>query len=144
MTHRLLTVTFALWLGGLGCVLGCAPGVFAADGLTAVDKTGASAVASHSEHACCQAAVGKGSEQPGRKAASLEQHRLVTILQCCPLAGQTIDVTRKSLVNAGAAPAFTTRVSFAPTAFLTVSSFRHQAQLPDRGGTYLRCCVFLI
>jgi len=137
-------MTFALWLGGLGCVLGCAPGVFAADGLTAVDETGASAIASHSEHACCQAAVGKGNEQPERKAASLEQHRLVTLLQCCPLAGQAIDVTRKSLVNAGAAPAFTTRVSSAPTTVLTIPSLRPQAQLPDRGSTYLRCCVFLI
>ncbi len=143
MTHRFLSITFALWLGGLGCVLGCAPSVLAAD--DGCGKPGTLAEASCTEHACCQTSPRKTGEPRETKAASLEPHPEVTgAMSCCALAGQTADAARKSPVGGGVAPVPATRTSFVPVADLTAPSFAQQTWLPDRGGTYLRCCVFLI
>lgn len=145
MTRRFLSITFALWLAGLGCVLGCAPGVLAAEERSAASESITLIPASCTEHACCQTSPLATSEKPNTKAASLEPHPEVTgAMSCCALAGQTADTARKSPVDGGVAPVPIARTSFVPGADLTATSFAQQTWLPDRGGTYLRCCVFLI
>ncbi len=145
MARRFLSITFALWLGGLGCVLGCAPGAFAAEERDAASESNASTAVSCTEHACCQTSPRTTREKPDTKTASLEPHPVVTgAMSCCALAGQTADTARKSPVDGGVAPVPIARTLFVPSADLTATSFAQQTWLPDRGGTYLRCCVFLI
>ncbi len=147
MTYRIAAFGLVLWLSGLGCALGCAPHVSAAslsESSAAEQKLGpadGAADLSCSEHACCHRLKVDRGELP------LEAVPPPTsIMACCLLAGQAADPARKSRVGdklnfaltAAALPAL-------PKAATSAASPAARRQyLPDRGGTYLRCCVFLI
>ena len=145
--RRLLAVTLGLWLGGVGCLIGCetnASAAPAADTLvSSLVATESCSTSARSGHDCCHQKTLAGRHESG-KASSAGAVSHPSFPTCCPLAGQKANAARKSnLVDA------------APTVhgFATVTT--HQIittqrppsaarRVPDRGSTYLRCCVFLI
>ncbi len=144
--RRLVALALVLWLGGVMCLVGCERDVFAA---TAVESSGAGALQDTGEgascplsagHDCCRAKVSRDG-QPSVETPT----RSLPLTRCCPLAGQTAEQVRKAgIVDAPAAITshvlpFISGVETLPASFLS-----GQRRVPDRGGTYLRCCVFLI
>ena len=139
ISGRLVALTLALWLAGVGCVVGCemnlpaAPLVESAAVVAADDSC-----AAFSGHDCCRQAKENGAAVVGTIPARKDE------ASCCPLAGQTADPARKAsyldapLAIAGNGLPLTSNVR--PS--LTLPQTR--PQIPDRGSTYLRCCVFLI
>ena len=139
-------VTLALLLqpGLLGCVFGCAR---AATTLTQheghpanlspdVSETSASMSA---EHACCHR-----SKNTQREAISQGLVKLAGVMPC-RLAEQTSVPAVKQRAVTDQAKADSDAKTATPFAVrLRATLFTKQARLPDRGGTYLRCCTFLI
>ena len=140
--HRILrvlvTFTLTLWLGGLGCAVGCAmpaPESHRTELETSSAQQGCSMGGGHNQHH--QANV---NDDGGR----LEMTATPGELSPCPLVGQTADLARK--VRPLDAPQVLAGSSPLPTPGLEPYHDAISARLPirDRGSTYLRCCVFLI
>lgn len=167
-----LALILSLWIAGAGCMLGCQNMVAsAAVGEPAEGQPAAhlalvvsgEACASNQSHDCCakkraEAKV-KASESTSRSTArpSLQTAALVSQrdslnpapsggMRECPLAlSRAVAVTKTSAGKQLAAPvalpldALPSETSFDQHSFLSPL-----ARLPNRGHTYLRCCVFLI
>jgi hypothetical protein len=125
---RLLSLAFSLWLGGVGCLAGCARMLLEAD------------TAQSNSHACCHQARQKAeSDAPNSVSGSMNA------MSCCPLAGQKCAFTSKQQIPEPTA----VQTAQPPTIFQQASindfvgSFR-RIRVPDRDGTYLRHCSFLI
>jgi hypothetical protein len=152
--QRLLALLLALWLGGLGCLSGCA--LMSSTALAAAPKPAEQlecdavptvTVAAEGEHACCH--LLKKEDAPKKDVSQAELFgrgpRTHQTMDCCPLARLSSDPARKPRVAAeqgaalpGTSAIFTarTQISFVPRA---VRVWR-----PPRAETYLLCCVFLI
>jgi hypothetical protein len=155
---RPTAVLLVLWFAGLGCLLSCINRAEAA----ALHESGASqragmltgdavshghSVEQHHHHDCCHAHT--ASSKPAGKDTGT---RLTTLpvssgnAQCCPLyATNASGVAHKPRAAGEAAQ---TPIL---NAALPLSDMQAQAapsdnsfSLPNRGHTYLRCCVFLI
>ena len=169
-----LAVILSLWIAGAGCMLGCQNMVaYAAGSVTAGTEpaghhtavvVGGETCASNQSHDCC---AKKQSEKKveARKASalkstarpSLQTAMLMSLTASinpqhsdgrgeCPLAlSRAVAVTKPSGGNQTPAPVVL------PLRALPVETSVEQqpalfplARLPNRGHTYLRCCVFLI
>lgn len=142
LPRRLLALGLVAWLAGLGCALGCGA-ASASVGQAGAEPPAEScaAMSAPGGHGCCQRARKRGGEPvtahtPARPDGP-DMH--------CPLSRQTSDPARK--VRTSDAPATATK-SPARTHRPEPWQF-HEANAPrprahDRGGTHLRCCVFLI
>jgi len=140
-------VTLALLLqpGLLGCVFGCARAAallsqhegHAANLSRDASETSASMSA---EHACCHRA-----KSAQREAISQEiVNKLAEVMPCCS-AGQTSVPAIKQRAIADKANADSGAKAATPFAVeLRATPVIKQTCLPDRGGTYLRCCTLLI
>jgi hypothetical protein len=139
LIRRLSVVALALWLGGFGCLFGCeqhSPAALAA-------ASHAIAVpASHDAMArgCCHA------KKDHRVASSSVEPNLETDagLKQCPFNTPAVDSARKAAVQSSAAVPAQGWLAHAPTLHTSFAPPDGRARAPDRGGTYLRCCVFLI
>lgn len=142
--HRILrglvAFTLTLWLGGLGCAVGCempAPDSHRIASKVPGAEQPCPVGGGHDRHHQANADDGGVRRETSAKLPIGESSR-------CPLVGQTADLAGKVrpldapqvLAGSHALPAL--RVELYPN---TIS-----ARLPvrDRGSTYLRCCVFLI
>lgn len=139
-TRRLSALALALWLGGFGCLLGCAP---VASGATMTHAAHAQAAdESHGamNHSCCHR-----TKKSAGAAASVELGSQADVGQSsCPFSSPAINASSKV---GGKLTASTPVRNALPEVARTSSSFAPSivhARPPDRGGTYLRCCVFLI
>lgn len=139
--RRLSVVALALWLGGFGCLLGCDTHASAAVVAAAAPQESVAA-ASHDAmtHGCCHAKkdhhVASSSVEPNvRTDAGLAQ---------CPFNTPAVDSARRAAVQSPAAIPTQGWLSPAPTLHASFAPPDGRARAPDRGGTYLRCCVFLI
>ena len=143
LLRRLVALGLVAWLAGLGCVLGCgaAAASSAAGGSAGVREEPAaeSCAAMSKGHGCCHRA-----KERGAAAAAEAPARHGDAAAHCPLSRQTSDPARKVRTGdappAAKAPAQTHDSE--PRQFYQSSAPRPRAH--DRGGTYLRCCVFLI
>ena len=134
--HRLAAIMIVLWWGGLNCLAGCiaAP----------VDVAAPSHCSMSAEGDCCLSeASGNKDEPPGAYIGSPSTS--LQPLACCSLEAYSADERRDVRAKDGAAvtPA-PSRLSYAPTHEAPVQLPDRWVRLPDRGGTYLICCVFLI
>lgn len=136
--RRLAASALALWLAGVGCFLVCEIGASAAP----VDEHQAAAENScpnSSGHDCCQKAEGNNDGSTARQTSGETAGD-----DCCLLPGQTAGLVIK--VSNSDAP--TAAAGDGPKVALSTHTFKqltsHPAQVPDRGSTHLRCCVFLI
>lgn len=146
----LLTVIVSVWMAG-GCLFGCStmsmgaePGFAGTDGWPTIEA-GESCHAARA-HDCC------ANKKPNKRLAKRSnQHKLPALLPMplemkdCPLA---VNATAATAKNGAHVPA-PSRIPVAslPQFELTTeesNQFFLLSYLPNRGPTYLRCCVFLI
>lgn len=162
---RIVRVTLALavafWMAGAGCLLGCESMIAAASSgepqsqfsdLTVVAS--GDACASMRSHDCCakrnKHAQTSHSTTPATDATSTSAFALVlghtpTSMRECPLAVTATAVLSKTNHNPSAGPLLLARPSgFIPQVEEQTRPLSQQIRLPNRGHTYLRCCVFLI
>jgi hypothetical protein len=144
VARRLGTLALALWLGGFGCLLGCEPMASAATMM----HTPHAQVASESHdamndamnHGCCHRAKKNVSAT-----ASVESGAKTDVGQSpCPFNTSAVDASRKVGVKSVASMPASDALPQVARAFLSFDPPFSRARPPDRGGTYLRCCVFLI
>jgi hypothetical protein len=145
----LLAISVSIWMAG-GCLFGCANNAVAAEVAPAganVIETGNSCHAKHS-HDCCTAAKAKVKK---RVASNLKLGVPSFVpspqgmMNECPLVVNSTAVSSKKSTHlpdpgrglVAALPSFDKQTE--QTHHHLVGSF-----LPNRGPTYLRCCVFLI
>ena len=135
--HGLAAVMIMLWWGGLNCLVGCAvPSVEVDD------------VASHcsvsAEADCCHHQAG-GEDLPS-SATVASQSTASETLACCSLEAYSAEVKRET--RGLSVPAITlpqwNRVNFTFESDTRARLPERWAHLPDRGGTRLLYCVFLI
>lgn len=138
--RRFVALALVLWLGGVVCLV--------------VRPTSASAAmnigqkVSHESGSC---SMGAGYNRPHPKRSEDQRPHAETpspstdSMTCCPLAGQSAVAGSKTRVADTLNVAFTPGKSlFAPVSQASTGWLSSETRVPDRGGTYLRCCVFLI
>ncbi|MCA1629686.1 MAG: hypothetical protein LC785_06340 [Acidobacteria bacterium] len=147
LPRRLAAFGLALWIGGVGCLFGCEMTVSAA-GARDRHAAGQKESARATSHGCCHAAKKKKSGAAATVAASdisvRPAARADGAISQCPFSNPAIDPARKVRAEDTQALATVSPRALAPE----VKTFAFNPPLkplaPDRGGTYLRCCVFLI
>jgi len=169
----LLAPLLSLWVAGAGCMLGC-EGMVAAAAAGAIEQnralhsehsstivasghacsSGGSSAASSDEvnrsHSCCK----KGSTEVKPKAQRVSPGAATLIefgasssgtMKDCPLAGSKEAVATKSRRGEASASPAVAHSYLPPQKFLAQPTpLSALPLLPNRGHTYLRCCVFLI
>lgn len=138
--RRFVALALVLWLGGVVCLI--------------VRPTRASAAMkdgpqeSH-ESGSCEMSAGHARPHPQRsedqKPCAETPTRSNDSMACCPLAGQQAVTVSKTRVADTLDIALTPDKSLlAPVIPASTGWLSSKTRVPDRGGTYLRCCVFLI
>ena len=162
---RIVRVTLALavgfWMAGAGCLLGCEGIVAAASSGEAQPQVSDTTVvasgeacASMGSHDCCATRNKHGqtsnSTTPAPAATSTSTFTSVlgqtpTSMMDCPLAVNASAALSKTNHDSSAGPLLLARPSgFVPHLEEQTRPLSQQIRLPNRGHTYLRCCVFLI
>ncbi len=138
--RRLAALTIALWLGGLGCLIGCEINVSAAsdDERNILNRTSSSCPLS-SGHTCCHSAK----DNRERPSADTTPQSTDT-MSCCPFAGESAVVSKPRITDSLALISTANRVLSAPNVETYSVRLTNRSLLPDRGSTYLLHCVFLI
>jgi len=140
VTRRLVAVALVLWLGGTACLLGCEAGVSVATVDSPQASTSAESCPLSAGRDCCHRAEG------GRDEASVgTQSSSPDAMMCCPLAGHSAVAAGKSSVADAPVAALGIGETLPASSGKTLATTPAGGLcIPDRGGTYLRCCVFLI
>jgi hypothetical protein len=155
-----LALAVAFWMAGAGCLLGCEQMVSAAEAtqvsssasaLTIV-ASGSACASMQSSHNCCAKrgnhSASKASAKVTAKTASEKSEFVETSpvsMMDCPLAVTATAALAKAGSDQAsvALPDSSERTVLANSSEQT-SAFATPLRLPNRGHTYLRCCVFLI
>jgi len=138
-TKRIVQHYFAifllLWWGGLNCLSGCLTVAMDADGESSCPMSGKGG-------SCCHGQNGKtsrSSKSIGAPSSSLQS------LSCCSLLSLTAEESHNKHAHDGAiATAIFNPIEFAPESEPRAEFPDRWARLPDRGGTHILHCVFLI
>lgn len=155
-----LATALSLWIAGAGCMFGCETMFAAVAGGQGTSQTqhmgqgqvkaSADSCSSSKSHDCC--AKNQTKEQSGTSRAVTPGRTLLASeksspggMMRCPFAVNGAAVVTKAS-SKQIAPPVAPLPSFLPTeSFRGQSiSLSHRPLLPNRGHTYLRCCVFLI
>jgi hypothetical protein len=133
--QRLAVIMIALWWGGLNCLTGC---LFApSDDVAAMSHCSMSA-----EGDCCLSQADSEDESVGDAIGSVSVKQS---LSCCSLEAFSAEVKHNLRgLDVVVAPQVSSRINFAPESKPRVGHLDRWARLPDRGGTHLLHCVFLI
>lgn len=145
----LLAVSVSLWLAG-GCLFGCGNTAMAAQLSSEVNQPAVEGEGCHARHShdCCAkpkpARQSKVKVNPNQQLAGASSLPRGSLSDCPLMIGATAVVSKTSSNSpefVGAATAALTR----PVSYGELPQ-RHIVDpfLPNRGPTYLRCCVFLI
>ena len=139
-TKRMVQVHFAvfimLWWGGLNCLSGCLLPKAGASGESHCSMNGAGGD-------CCQTQAG-GEESVSSKSVGAPSTSIQS-LSCCSLLSLSGEAGRDVRATDGAADSpISSRIEFTPESKPRVQIPDRWARLPDRGGTQLLHCVFLI
>jgi hypothetical protein len=154
-----LVPLLCLWVAGGGCLLGC-EGMAAANASSVQEKhsgrhsevkaASGSACKSSSSHSCCT--KHSGATKAAAKQTSKSAALLVSLggspsgmMKECPLAvGRTALAAKMRDHEVAAAPVLARSILPPESGLERTSPLSAPARLPNRGHTYLRCCVFLI
>ncbi|HEV2828646.1 MAG TPA: hypothetical protein VGW76_13695 [Pyrinomonadaceae bacterium] len=165
IVRAVLALAVALWMAGAGCMLGCENMVSAA----ASDKhstasaqiivASGEACASMQSHNCCAKRGAKSASKPAHKPAetltgsiapatraiAAESGVSSSPMMDCPLAVNATAALSKPRQDQSsiALPSDDATASVSNTIEQSIA-FARPLRLPNRGHTYLRCCVFLI
>jgi hypothetical protein len=134
--RRLAVVLIALWWGGLNCLTGC---LFA----PSATATGVSHCAMSTEGDCCLLQAGSKDSPAGATIAS--PSTALQPLACCSLEAISAEIKRnvRALDGTALTPVLNWRQD-TPAREIRTALPDRWARLPDRGGSYLLHCVFLI
>jgi hypothetical protein len=153
----------SLWVAGAGCMLGCENMIAAAatDSLVnAGEQAGhhgtlvvsGDACASSKSHDCCkkkpvqvaEKTHGPETQDHGAALVSSSGSSSETMKECPLAVSRTVVIAKKRAVEVNAQPTVAHAVT-PPQNFVEINAPVSSAlRLPNRGHTYLRCCVFLI
>lgn len=125
------TTLFAVWFCGAFCLVCCVPRVEAGDPESANECAA---------HSCCLEKSGDA-DAPGKAAKGLASS---DSRACCAPFGQTALLTEKHKHCAAYGTVAAKWTPPAPRITYDSMTVAHRMYVPDRGGTYLECCVFLI
>lgn len=165
-----LALTLSLWIAGAGCMLGCQSMVAAAAANVAAEPraeghhlamiVSGEACATNQGHDCCakkkpetaKAKTFTPTAKPSLQTAALISQTVSLIpespegMRECPLAlSRAVAVTKTSGGKQATAPiALPLKALHVESSTEQHASLTPVARLPNRGHTYLRCCVFLI
>ena len=159
-----LIPALSLWIAGAGCLMGCEGMVAAAAsvpssipaahsghsaGRNATSVAAGQSCSSTGSHSCC---AKKSADPKSAKRTSKSDMTLVTfgssssgMVKDCPLrVGKAVIAAKVRTNEVAAAPVLAH--SNLPAAYVpeSTSPLSSPIRLPNRGHTYLRCCVFLI
>ena len=148
VVRLLLAISVSIWLAG-GCLFGCSNMATAASETAQSEVEGESCHAAHA-HDCCAKPKPRKQTKVKLKVNSNETFAGVSsgpregMSECPLMIGATAAVSKSSsnspdLLGATAAP-----ISLPVTAAELTQKQIVDPFLPNRGPTYLRCCVFLI
>ncbi len=137
--HRLIALALVLWLGGMGCLVGCEMNVTAATVSKAQASDPAASCPAFSGADCCRHAKSDGAQAIARTASQSDG-----AMSCCPLAGHSSLVARKPYVGLPSLALAVNAVLLTPKIETYITRAVGQLPVQDRGSTYLLCCVFLI
>lgn len=145
LPRRLAVFGLALWIGGVGCLFGCemtASAAGAHESQASAPKESSRAMG----RGCCHAAKKKSGAAQTDTASNLSvrPNTLAGAISQCPFSNPAVDPARKVRVEDGQAVATVSPRALAPEVKTFAFSPPLKPLAPDRGGTYLRCCVFLI
>jgi hypothetical protein len=88
---------------------------------------------------CCRHGKSGGAQVIARTVSQPDE-----AMSCCPLAGHSSLLARKPYVGSPSLALAASAVLPAPEIETYITRAVNQLPVPDRGGTYLMCCVFLI
>jgi hypothetical protein len=139
-TIRMIRVHFAvfimLWWGGLNCLSGCLIPKAGADGKSHCSMGGDGGDCCHTQ---ANGEESLSSKSVGAPSTSIQS------FSCCSLLSLSGDVSSDLRATDGAAAsAISSRIEFTPESKPRVQIPDRWARLPDRGGTHILHCVFLI
>jgi len=160
----LLAPLLSFWVAGGGCLIGC-EGIVAAAAIVPSSRTethsghsgskativaSGHACSSSGSHSCCSKNANEA--KPAAKQISKSNTTLATVggsssgmMEGCPLAvGKAAVAAKIRKDEVSAAPAISHPALPAENFLEQTSPLSTPARLPNRGHTYLRCCVFLI
>jgi hypothetical protein len=139
-TKRIVQLHFAifilLWWGGLNCLSGCLipSGIASGESHCSMSNDGGE---------CCQTQAG-GEESPSSKSIEAPSTSIQS-LSCCSLLSLSGEISRDvRAADVAATSAILSRIGFTSESEPRVQLPDRWARLPDRGGTHLLHCVFLI
>ena len=158
LVRFILAPVLSLWVAGLGCMMGCEGFVKAAEtnpGVTAKPHSGHKSTIVASGHACSSGharAKNAGEARPQAQRTRTADRALITAdkpssgrMKGCPLAVSRVAVITKTRGDeANSSPALTHSTLPAENFPEQTAPLSIPPRLPNRGHTYLRCCVFLI
>lgn len=139
-TKRMVRLHFSifilLWWGGLNCLSGCLIPQAGANGESHCSMSGEGGD-------CCQTQAG-GEESLSSKSVGAPSTSIQS-LSCCSLLSLSGEASRDlRAADVAATSAILSRIEFTPESEPRVQLPDRWARLPDRGGTHLLHCVFLI
>ncbi len=135
MTWRMASFMLVLWLAGLGCLIGCETSMAAEDKANSQTAAEAESCAVSSEHDCCRKVD---------DTANVDIIPLATNINCFQPSGISADPARKITAHDLTNVVVQSGLPLLPELRVSTPTPLHRSRLPDRGGTRLRCCVFLI
>jgi hypothetical protein len=154
-----LALAVAFWMAGGGCLLGCenmataaaATEITAPVGSPKIIATG-EACASMQSHDCCArrgasrtSAKSKTPETPSSTAVMIARGATSSSMMDCPLALNAPAALAKAKQDQANSALLLTRANGAlPHLQEQATALSPPPRLPNRGHTYLHCCVFLI
>ena len=150
VARLVLALTVSFWMAGAGCLLGCGNSVSAAEGVRAASADAqqvvmaGNACASAHSHDCC-------AKQHARKATANNLEVLLAAvpspigMEGCPLAvNATAAISKPGSVQANPDTTLVDSLPHVQSAGQRSNIRSTTPIVPNRGPTYLRCCVFLI
>jgi hypothetical protein len=158
-----LAPLLSLWIAGAGCMFGCevmaastAPGSSPEkhsshhSGRKATIVASGDACSSSSSHSCCAKSASE-TQRPIKRASNSDTTLLTVggsssgMMKGCPLAVSRAAIAAKTRDNeVAAAPALAHSALPAENFLEQTAPLSTPLRLPNRGHTYLHCCVFLI
>ncbi|HSS22048.1 MAG TPA: hypothetical protein VLL54_18410 [Pyrinomonadaceae bacterium] len=157
LARIVLAFAVAFWMAGAGCMLGCNNMMSAAasevqsapaQSFTA-EVSGDSCASAGGHHDCCAKRHARPAGHAEAPMGEASESQLITatssLMTDCPLAiNATAALAKSDPDQAGVAVLASSRNLPTTIQPKQVSALSRPLRLPNRGHTYLRCCVFLI
>ena len=146
-----LAISVSLWMAGAGCLLGCSSETHAASTVSAESTetiVAADSCTSPSHDCCAKMKAHKASvaenPQTNLSESQVRAHES-PMIESCPMAVNASAIVSKNRAEISKASVAQTIEAPLPSTVIATSSRNvERPSLPNRGPTYLRCCVFLI